>query len=62
MVSFLVHGMHSMKKTVNPYTLTISEVTPAQWVDLIALFERAVGLYASSRRNKCLPPTRCRSW
>ena len=43
-------------------TLTISEVTPATVGGLIALFERAVGLYASFSWNQCLSPARSGSW
>jgi glucose-6-phosphate isomerase len=46
MDSFSARETHSTKKIGNRWTLTILEVNPAAVGRLIALFERAVGLYA----------------
>ena len=46
MASFSVLEMHCTKRTES-ITLTIREITPSAIGALIALFERAVGLYAS---------------
>ena len=39
-------------------TITVKEVSPFAVGMLIALFERAVGLYASLNQHQCLSPAR----